>query len=185
MKFTESFYAAKAKALKNSKPEQFMACAVEASKSSPDLHTKVGAVIVNSKNEIIGAGYNREPEKWKGPFEWRKRVNGQKIDQFDHKKYYNIHAELSAISDSKCGDLSGCTIYQTLFPCNECAKLLIELNIEKIVYLADAPLKKGNDKIQFRTSRILLKKCEAKYEKFKVPESQTEFFDENQFFESD
>lgn len=47
------------------------------------------------------------------------------------------HAELNAILNKNCSDLSGCTIYVGLFPCNECAKVIIQASIKQVVYLSD------------------------------------------------
>ena len=49
---------------------------------------------------------------------------------------YVVHAELNAILNSK-HDLKGCSIYVSLFPCNECAKAIIQSGISRIVYESD------------------------------------------------
>jgi deoxycytidylate deaminase len=50
-----------------------------------------------------------------------------------------VHAEANAIMHKTCIDLKGCTIYVTLFPCNECAKLIIQSGIERIYFLEGEP----------------------------------------------
>ena len=48
-----------------------------------------------------------------------------------------VHAEVNAIMYRNCVDLEGCTLYTTLFPCHECAKVIIQAGIKKIYYLMD------------------------------------------------
>lgn len=47
------------------------------------------------------------------------------------------HAELNAIVNKNCADVRNCTIYVGLFPCNECAKVIIQSGIKEIVYMSD------------------------------------------------
>ncbi|MBN3289192.1 DCTD deaminase, partial [Polypterus senegalus] len=81
----------------------------------------VGACIVNSDNNIVGVGFNKMPHGCEGRFSW-----AGKGETLDTKYVYVCHAELNAIISRNAVDLKGCTIYVTLFPCNECAKLIIQ-----------------------------------------------------------
>ncbi len=107
----------------------FMAMAHLSAKRSKDPSTQVGAVIVNSKNRIVGIGYNGFPKGCHDlEFPWERE------GEFKDTKYpYVVHAELNAILNAN-QLVHGCTIYVSLFPCNECAKAIIQSGITKIVY---------------------------------------------------
>lgn len=47
------------------------------------------------------------------------------------------HAEVNAILNKNSTDVQNCTIYVALFPCNECAKVIIQAGITKVVYMSD------------------------------------------------
>ena len=112
--------------------DYFMGTALMAAQRSKDPSTQVGACIVDRKNRIIGIGYNGFPNGCSDDeFPW-----DSKAEHLDTKYPYVCHAELNAISNS-FGDLSGATMYVTLFPCNECAKLIIQSGISSIEYLSD------------------------------------------------
>ena len=108
--------------------------AVQASYASEDPSTQVGSCIVSKDDRIISMGYNHNPINWKSDeFPWRNDV--ESIGLENTKYPYIIHSELDCIS--KCRDiegLKGSTIYVTLFPCKECAKIIIAFGIKKVVY---------------------------------------------------
>jgi dCMP deaminase len=109
----------------------FMSLAHLTSKRSKDPSTQTGACIVNTKKRIIGLGYNGFPNGCKDAFPW-KRTGG-----FQQSKYaYVVHAEANAIFNSTA-DLNGSTIFCTLFPCNECAKTIVQAGISRVVYWSD------------------------------------------------
>ena len=110
----------------------FMAMAHLSAKRSKDPSTKVGAVIVDELKHIVGIGYNGFPNGCSDDeFPWSRE------GEYEETKYpYVVHAELNAILNST-KDLRGCTIYVSLFPCNECAKAIIQSGIKKIVYESD------------------------------------------------
>lgn len=110
----------------------FMGIAVLSGYRSKDPNTKVGACIVNSKNRIVGIGYNGFPIGCDdNEFPW------EVSDNFSESKYaYVVHAELNAILNSN-QKLDGCTIYVSHFPCNECAKAIIQSGITEVVYEYD------------------------------------------------
>lgn len=132
--------------------EYFMNIAILASLRSKDT-TKVGCVITNKYNQLIGMGYNGLPH---GIDESKFPTSNSKSLPIHETKYaYVVHAELNAISNSTVHDLSGSKVYVTLYPCCHCAAMLINRGIKEIVYLSD---KHHNDS-EYVASRKLL--CEA------------------------
>ena len=113
--------------------EYFMGIALLSAKRSKDPHTQVGACIVDDNNKVVSIGYNGMPKGLdESKLSWN---NGEGLDS---KYLYVCHAELNAILNTKNGiALNGCRIYVTLFPCNECAKALIQSGIKEIIYLSD------------------------------------------------
>ncbi len=113
--------------------EYFMGVAILSARRSKDPNTQVGACIVNDKHKIVGAGYNGLPTGCDDDaFPWEKEGN------FLETKYpYICHAELNAILNNIGMDLRGCKIYTALFPCNECAKAIIQSGITEVIYLSD------------------------------------------------
>ncbi len=113
--------------------EYFMGVALLAAKRSKDPNTQVGACIVNAERKIISTGYNGFPLGIDDDdFPW-----GREGDFLDTKYPYVCHAELNAILNQPGTSLSGCSIYVALFPCNECAKAIIQAGIREVVYLSD------------------------------------------------
>ena len=113
--------------------EYFMGIALLSSMRSKDPSTQVGACIVNSENRILSMGYNGMPRSCSDDeFPWDK--NGNPLDS---KYLYVCHAELNAILNCASGNVRGCTVYTTLFPCNECAKAIIQSGIAEVVYMSD------------------------------------------------
>ena len=112
--------------------EYFMAMAHLAAFRSKDPNTKVGACIVNKDNRVVGLGYNGFPFGCSDKcYPW------QREGEFLDTKYpFVVHAELNAILNSIM-PLKGCTIYVSLFPCNECAKAIIQSGIDTVVYEED------------------------------------------------
>lgn len=139
--------------------EYFMGVALLSAKRSKDPSTQVGACIVNTKNKIVGAGYNGLPIGCDDDdFSWEKE--GAFLDT---KYPFICHAELNAILNNIGMDLSGCKIYTALFPCNECAKAIIQSGIKEVIYLSDKY--EGND--IFKASRLMLDKAGIEYRKVK------------------
>ena len=113
--------------------EYFMGIALLSAKRSKDPSTQVGACIVNSHNKIMSVGYNGFPLGCNDDeFPWERTG-----EEYDTKYPYVCHAELNAILNCAGGSLAGCTIYVALFPCNECAKAIIQSGIKRVVYLSD------------------------------------------------
>ena len=110
--------------------EMFMRIAETAAMRSKDPNTQVGACIVSADNIILGIGYNGLPRGCSDrDFPWSK--DG---DSYDTKYMYVVHAEANAILNKNCVNLNGSTIYVTLYPCNECAKLIIQSGITTVIY---------------------------------------------------
>ncbi len=114
--------------------EYFMGVAILASQRSKDPNTQVGACIVNDDNKIMSVGYNGFPRGCSDDeFPWERTA-----DRDSNTKYpYVCHAELNAILNSGGNSLSGCRIYVALFPCNECAKAIIQSGIKEVIYISD------------------------------------------------
>ena len=115
--------------------EYFMASAMLASMRSKDPSTGVGCCIVNKDNVKLSEGYNGTPVGWKDEyFPW-----DRKGDFLDTKYAYVVHSEANAITHciGQGKSLHGARIYVTLFPCNECAKLIVQSGIKEVIYLSD------------------------------------------------
>ena len=111
--------------------EYFMGIAMLAARRSKDPGTQVGACIVSPDNIIISTGYNGMPKGCSDDeFPWDR--TGE-----DTKYPYVVHAELNAILNANGRDLRGSRLYEALFPCNECAKAIIQSGVKEEFYLSD------------------------------------------------
>ena len=114
--------------------EYFMGIAILAAKRSKDPNTQVGACIVSQDNIIISTGYNGMPKGCSDDeFPWQR--TGE--DENETKYPFVVHAELNAILNANGRDLRGSRLYVALFPCNECAKAIIQSGIKEVIYLSD------------------------------------------------
>ncbi|MBD8975109.1 deoxycytidylate deaminase [Veillonella magna] len=112
--------------------EYFMGVASLAAKRSKDPNTQVGACIVSNDNKILSIGYNGMPLGCNDDeFSWDRDVTA------DNKYFYIVHSELNAILNYRGGSLEGSKMYVTLFPCNECAKAIIQSGIKEVIYWQD------------------------------------------------
>ena len=112
--------------------EYFMGLAHLSALRSKDPNTRVGAAIVDENHRVVSVGYNGFPKGCDDDvFPWERE--GETLDT---KYAFVVHAELNAILNSKW-PVQGCTIYVSLFPCNECAKAIIQSGIKRIVYESD------------------------------------------------
>lgn len=110
-----------------------MSIAMLSAMRSKDPSTQVGACIVNSEKRILSMGYNGMPKHCSDDeFPWDR--DGSPLSS---KYLFVCHAELNAILNCNSGSVKGCTVYSTLFPCNECAKAIIQSGIAEIVYMSD------------------------------------------------
>ena len=133
--------------------EYFMGVAMLSSYRSKDPNTQVGACIVNDKNRIMSMGYNGFP-------------SGCSDDEFpwdrtgEQTKYpFVVHAELNAILNANGRDLRGSRVYVALFPCNECAKAIIQSGVKEVLYLSD----KYADSMATLASKRMLDAAGVKY----------------------
>ena len=111
--------------------EYFMGIAMLAAKRSKDPSTQVGACIVSQDNIIISTGYNGMPKGCSDDeFPWGR-------EGAETKYPYVVHAELNAILNANGRDLRGSRLYVALFPCNECAKAIIQSGVKEVLYLSD------------------------------------------------
>lgn len=135
--------------------EYFMAVALLSAQRSKDPNTQVGACIVNSEKKIVGVGYNGFPIGCSD----EKLPWGRAGNPLDTKYPYVCHAELNAILNSIPGNLKDCSIYTALFPCNECAKMIIQAGIKKVIYLTD----KYPDTDSVKAAKIMFKQARIDY----------------------
>lgn len=113
--------------------EYFMGIALITSLRSKDPSSKVGAVIVNHKNHIVGTGYNGFiAGADESSFSWNREG-----DWLQTKYPYVVHAEANAILSSTTSNMEDCRIYSTLYPCNECAKKIAQKAIKEVIYLSE------------------------------------------------
>jgi dCMP deaminase len=113
--------------------EYFMGLAHLSALRSKDPNTQVGACIVSQDNKILSMGYNGFPIGCSDDeFPWNR--DGE---PYDNKYFYTTHSELNAILNYRGGSLEGSKLYVTLFPCNECAKAVIQSGIRTVIYADD------------------------------------------------
>ena len=113
--------------------EYFMSVAILAGMRSKDPNSQVGACIVSSDNKILSMGYNGFPRGCSDDeFPWAREG-----EPMDTKYLYVVHSELNAILNYRGGSLEGAKLYVSLFPCNECAKAIIQSGIREVVYWDD------------------------------------------------
>lgn len=133
--------------------EYFMGIAMLAARRSKDPNTQVGACIVSQDNIILSTGYNGMPKGCSDDeYPWER-------EGIDTKYPYVVHAELNAILNAHGRDLHGSRLYVALFPCNECAKAIIQSGIREIIYLSD----KYHDTNASIASRRLFNMAGVKY----------------------
>ena len=146
--------------------EYFMAIAKLSAMRSKDPSTQVGACIVSDNNRILSIGYNGAPNGYHDDnFPWARE--GETLET---KYMYVVHAERNAILNYRGSrkDLEGATIYVDLFPCNECAKEIIQSGIKEVVYLSD----KYHTTESTIASRRLFDSCNVKYRKLEIANKQ-------------
>jgi len=113
--------------------EYFMGVAKLSALRSKDPNTQVGACIVSNDNKILSMGYNGLPVGCSDDeFPWTREG-----DPLENKYLFTAHSELNAILNYRGGSLEGAKMYVTLFPCNECAKAIIQAGLKTIVYESD------------------------------------------------
>ena len=110
--------------------EYFMGVAMTSGMRSKDPNSQVGACIVSEDNKILSMGYNGFPKGCSDDeFPWAREG-----DSLHTKYFYVTHSELNAILNYRGGSLEGAKLYVSLFPCNECAKAIIQSGIKEVIY---------------------------------------------------
>ena len=114
--------------------EYFMGIALLSAMRSKDPNTKVGACIVDENKKVVSIGYNGMPSGCD-----ESQLSWNKGEGLDSKYLYVCHAEFNAILNTRQGTsaLRGCTLYVSLFPCNECTKAIIQTGIKEVVYISN------------------------------------------------
>lgn len=138
--------------------EYFMGIAMLSGMRSKDPSTQVGACIVSQDNKILSMGYNGFPKGCSDDeFPWTREGAA-----LENKYFYSTHSELNAILNYRGGSLEGAKLYVTLFPCNECAKAIIQSGIRTVVYECD----KYSDSDSVIASKRMLDAAEVRYYKY-------------------
>lgn len=146
--------------------EYFMGVAILASQRSKDPSTQVGACIVNDDNKIMSVGYNGFPRGCSDDeFPWDRQGDKESSTKYP----YVCHAELNAILNAGGNSLKDCRIYVALFPCNECAKAIIQCGIKEVIYISD----KYADTDLVQASKRMLKCAGVKLTPFESDKSIT------------
>ncbi len=137
--------------------EYFMAIAKLSAMRSKDPNTQVGACIVSKDNRILSIGYNGTPNGYEDKFFPWDRVG----HPLNTKYMYVVHAERNAILNYRGSlkELESARIYVDLFPCNECAKEIIQTGIKEVIYLSD----KYKDTNEVKASKHMMDVCGVKY----------------------
>lgn len=140
--------------------ETFINIADVVKNRSKDPVTQVGACIVSSDKRILSLGYNGAPNGFDDKdFPWGK------VGNFEETKYaYVVHAERNAILNFRGNlrEFDQAIVYVTHFPCNECAKEIVQVGVSEVVYLNTPEWDKSNVK----ASRILLDKVGISYRQY-------------------
>ena len=138
----------------------FMGIALLSAQRSKDPGTQVGACIVGPDNKIMSVGSNGMPTGCDDDImPWARE--GAPMDT---KYLYVCHAELNAILNYGGGSIRGATVYSTLFPCNECAKALIQAGVKRVVYLSD----KYAQQDSFQASKLMFKLAGVTYDAYEM-----------------
>ncbi|MFO7976546.1 MAG: dCMP deaminase family protein [Candidatus Hydrogenedentota bacterium] len=141
--------------------DYFMGLAILSAQRSKDPNSQVGACVVDENNKIVGIGYNGFPIGCSDDeLPWAREADSA----LDTKYPYVCHAELNAILNTNIADTSGCRLYVTLFPCNECAKLIIQSGLREVIYLSD----KYRDTDSNKSARRMFDMVGVKYRIFQA-----------------
>lgn len=138
--------------------EYFMGIALLSGERSKDPNSQVGACIVSPDNKILSIGYNGFPTGCSDD-----EISWEREGEFADTKYpYVCHSELNAILNYTGSTLKQSRIYVTLFPCNECAKAIIQSGIKEVIYMSD----KYKDTDSVKVSKRMLEMAGVKYTKY-------------------
>lgn len=143
--------------------EYFMGIAKLSAMRSKDPNTQVGSCIVSKENRILSMGYNGAPNGYNDEsFPW-----GREGNRLDTKYMYVCHSELNAILNysGNTNDLKNSRIYVYYFPCNECAKAIIQAGIKEVIYEISYDYDNHSDEME--ASIRMFDKCGVKYRQYK------------------
>lgn len=144
--------------------EYFMAIAVLSAMRSKDPSTQVGAAIVSADNRILSIGYNGAPNGFNDDyFPWERTG-----DMLNTKYAFVCHGEMNAILNYRGTrkELESAKIYVDLFPCNECAKLIVQSGIKEVIFLSDKFKNKEGKQEEtdsVKASKLIFDTCGVKY----------------------
>lgn len=138
--------------------EYFMGIALLSAGRSKDPNTQVGACIVNNENRILSVGYNGFPTKCSDDeYPWDRE--GKELET---KYPYVVHGELNAIFNARNENLENTRMYVTLFPCNECAKAIIQTGIKEVIYYSN----KYDETNSVKASKRMFDSAGVKYQEY-------------------
>ena len=138
--------------------EYFMGIALLSAGRSKDPNTQVGACIVNNENRILSVGYNGFPTKCSDDeYPWDRE--GKELET---KYPYVVHGELNAILNARNENLENTRMYVTLFPCNECAKAIIQTGIKEVIYYSN----KYDETDSVKASKRMFDSAGVKYQEY-------------------
>lgn len=140
--------------------EYFMGVALLSAGRSKDNNTQVGACIVSDENKVLSVGYNGMPTGCHDDeMPWEREGNA-----LETKYPFVCHAELNAILNRITGSLKNARIYVSLFPCNECAKAIIQSGIKEVVYMED----KYADTDSVKASKMMFKMAGVRIRQYEI-----------------
>ncbi|CAA7396256.1 unnamed protein product [Spirodela intermedia] len=148
--------------------DYFMALAFLSAKRSKDPNRQVGACLVSQDGIILGIGYNGFPRGCcDDKLSWAKKSRSG--NPLETKYPYVCHAEVNAILNTNHASAAGQRLYVTMFPCNECAKIIIQSGVSEVIYFVE---KRLNDSVMYTASRRLLSMAGVKVRKHQPQMSQ-------------
>ena len=142
---------------KNSWDIYFIKMAVFVSTKSKDPSTKHGCVIVGPNNEVRSTGYNGFP---RGIDDSEERYNNRE------EKYKLVeHSEKNAIYNAARNGISleGCTLYVTGWPCNDCARAIIQSGISRVVMKDASEEFNERWKESINYTKLMFNECNLEY----------------------
>lgn len=149
--------------------DYFMAIAFLSAKRSKDPNRQVGACLVSKNGIILGIGYNGFPRGCSDDkLPWAKK--SIKGDPLETKYPYVCHAEVNAILNTNHASASGQKLYVTMFPCNECAKIIIQSGVSEVIYFVEK--RSSNPDTAYIASHRLLSMAGVKVRKHQPQISQ-------------
>ncbi|XP_078433908.1 cytidine/deoxycytidylate deaminase family protein isoform X2 [Wolffia australiana] len=148
--------------------DYFMALAFLSAKRSKDPNRQVGACLVSQHGIILGIGYNGFPRGCSDDkLSWAKKSSAG--NPLETKYPYVCHAEVNAILNTNHASAAGQRLYVTMFPCNECAKIIIQSGVSEVIYFVE---KRLTDSVTYTASHKLLSMAGVKVRKHQPQMSQ-------------